>query len=385
MSFLESCRLSLEVVSPLHIGNQESYLAYEYLPDAKSKKVHLLEVARVFGLLSEKERQELLSAIENGPNKAQQVLRRIAAFNKDLLSAAVRTLAASDAFLREIEDAENARQLELRAFIRGLAGPYIPGSSIKGALRTAWLHKTLNENEDVFEGKYGVIRRNKVEVKREFWEKSLRKKPPRPLPDVPPSEAQQAEAQLLHALDAEGKMEATLDPLQALRVGDSQPVATRLERLAILHLKDKKMGGIPLLYEVADRGTRFSVTVRLHTGLGQYRENCRYSIDDIVEAAADYFWNEAERELEESERVGWERAESFYNELLDRVSEGGSDEGSFLLRFGFGSGAGSKTFIGNLVHPEACQIRILTRKTAGSANPKDGFPMGWAIARLEPY
>jgi CRISPR-associated protein Csm5 len=103
-----------------------------------------------------------------------------------------------------------------------------------------------------------------------------------------------------------------------------------------------------------------------------------------MNAAADYFWNEAERELEESQRANWGKAQTFYGEVLDRVSEGGSDEGSFLLRFGFGSGAGSKTFIQNLMHPENRSIRILTRKTAGSAIPKDGFPMGWAIARLEP-
>jgi CRISPR-associated protein Csm5 len=385
MSFLESCRLGLEIVSPVHIGNQESYLAYEYLPDPANKKIHLLEITKVLELLSEKERQELLSAIEHGPNRAQQVLRRIASFNKDLLSAVVRTIAASDAFLREINDVENARQLELRAFIRGLDGPYIPGSSLKGALRTAWLHKSLNVNRHELLGQYGVIRQNQVEVKKEFWEKSLRKKPPRPLPEVPPSAAQQAEAQLLHAIDERGAMEATLDPFQALRVSDSPPITTRIERLAILHLKGKRMGGIPLLYEVADKGLRFSVSVRLHKGLGQHRENCRFTLEDVLEAAAEYFWNEAERELEEANKAGWSKAESFYEALLDRVSEGGSDEGSFLIRFGYGSGAGSKMFIGNLVHPEGRSIRILTRKTAGAKEPKDGYPMGWAIARLEPY
>jgi CRISPR-associated protein Csm5 len=384
MSFLEAHRLDIEVVSPVYVGNQESYLAYEYLPDPKKKEVHLLDITRVIELISERERQELVSAIENGPNKAQLVLRRIAIFKKELHPAIVRTIPASDAFLGEINNAENARQLELRAFIRGLDGPYVPGSSIKGALRTAWLHKTLNAHTGELRGQYGAIRRNKVDVKREFWEKSLRKKPPRPLPEVPPWAAQQAEAQLFDAVDEHGAMEATLDPFQALRVGDSQPVETRLERLAILHLKDKRMGGIPLLYEVADRGTRFSVSIRLHTGLGEYRRNCQYSLDDVMNAAADYFWNEAERELEESQRANWGKAQTFYGEVLDRVSEGGSDEGSFLLRFGFGSGAGSKTFIQNLIHPENRSIRILTRKTAGSASPKDGFPMGWAIARLEP-
>ncbi len=384
MSFLESCRLDLEIVSPVHIGNQESYLAYEYLPDPANKKVHLLEITKVFELLSEKERQELLSAIEHGPNRAQQVLRRIAS-SKDLLSAVVRTIAASDAFLREIDNVENARQLELRAFIRGLEGPYIPGSSLKGALRTAWLHKSLNTNRNELRGQYGVIRQNQVAVKKEFWEKSLRKKPPRPLPEVPPSAAQQAEAQLLHAVDERGAMEATLDPFQVLRVSDSPPITTRLERLAILHLKDKRMGGIPLLYEVADKGLRFSVSVRLHKGLGQHRENCRLTLDDVLEVAAEYFWNEAERELGEANKAGWSKAESFYEALLDRVSEGGSDEGSFLIRFGYGSGAGSKTFISNLIHPESRPIRILTRKTAGAEKPKDGYPMGWAIARLEPY
>ncbi len=26
-----------------------------------------------------------------------------------------------------------------------------------------------------------------------------------------------------------------------------------------------------------------------------------------------------------------------------------------------------------------------TRKTAGHSKPKDGFPLGWALSRLEPY
>ncbi|MDT7922700.1 MAG: type III-A CRISPR-associated RAMP protein Csm5, partial [Thermus sp.] len=43
MSFLETFRLELEAISPVHVGTGETYPAYAYVPDFEKKEVHLLD------------------------------------------------------------------------------------------------------------------------------------------------------------------------------------------------------------------------------------------------------------------------------------------------------------------------------------------------------
>ncbi len=58
------------------------------------------------------------------------------------------------------------------------------------------------------------------------------------------------------------------DPFRAVRLTDSAPVETFLNRIGVFH-PNKDTSGMVLLAETFRMGTRFALTLRYHEGLGQ--------------------------------------------------------------------------------------------------------------------
>ena len=143
-------RLTLDAwpLTPIHVGDgsrlaPESYLLKE--EKLKEEKLCRFEPARVVAGMTAAERRNYLGALDRGDLPGAQGLLRRAVQD----SAIVERIAASGASLSELHKAiENPdrRRGEVRPFIRTGGRPFIPGSSIKGALRTAlashWLPKT---------------------------------------------------------------------------------------------------------------------------------------------------------------------------------------------------------------------------------------------------
>ncbi|MCS7194450.1 MAG: hypothetical protein NZ849_05995, partial [Meiothermus sp.] len=106
------------------------------------------------------------------------------------------------------------------------------------------------------------------------------------------------------------------------------------------------------------------------------------------EACRVFFRKVLEVEWKFAQTLGLKQANSMYEKLsasLDR------DKDAFPLRIGFGSGKLSVTLslLEGQFNPRTRQLEPVdnnpkTRKTAGAVDPKDGCPLGWAIARLEP-
>ena len=104
--------LTLNVWAPLFVGNGSSYTKKEYMYNTRNGKVSFLDEQKFFSFLTK---------------------------DCGISDAELKTLTRYQIEVGDALDAEHSLK-EIHAFQRDAQGhAYIPGSSIKGALRTAWL------------------------------------------------------------------------------------------------------------------------------------------------------------------------------------------------------------------------------------------------------
>lgn len=128
--------LTLNVWAPLFIGNGGSYTKKEYLYNTRSGKVSFLDEQRFFTFLAER---GLIDRYTQFMLSEQSNLWAFLTKDCGVSDAELKTLTRYQIEVGDALDAEHSLK-EIHAFQRDAQGrAYIPGSSIKGALRTAWL------------------------------------------------------------------------------------------------------------------------------------------------------------------------------------------------------------------------------------------------------
>lgn len=124
--------LILTAWSPLFVGNGHSYTKKEYMHDIRSGKVSFFDAQKFFSFLVERDLVEKYTQFMlSGQSSLWEFLTRDCRIpDTDLKPLTRYQVAVGDTLeLREIH-----------AFQRDAYGrAYVPGSSVKGALRTAWL------------------------------------------------------------------------------------------------------------------------------------------------------------------------------------------------------------------------------------------------------
>ncbi|RTI07736.1 type III-A CRISPR-associated RAMP protein Csm5 [Thermus scotoductus] len=378
---IQAFRLSLETISPVHVGTGESYPAYAYVPDFQKKEVHLLDPSTLLLVLPEARRRQYLEKIAQGPKAAQEILKNLYQEGQLPREAILRTLPASPAFLETIRSATQEANLEYRPLPYSPLGAYLPGSSVKGALRTAYLFYHLAE------GKVAEWDRGKGEWRLRGWkptDEETRIYLPKRLNPRDNLRVNQAFEGAVLGYGRGRGLDLYQDPFRALRLTDSGPTPTFLNRLGVFHPR-KDTSGMVILAETFRIGTRFTLTFRYHQGLSQNwggRRGVSLPLppERLLQALRDYYQKVAEWERGFAEEYGLSRALEVYRALEERLK----DPEVFPLRVGFGSGRLALRLALLLPedHPEAQEPQ--TRKTAGSRNPQDGYPLGWMVGRLEP-
>ncbi|PZA07283.1 MULTISPECIES: type III-A CRISPR-associated RAMP protein Csm5 [unclassified Meiothermus] len=375
MSFLESYRLELELLGPVHVGTGEAFPAYSYLVDEAQKEALILNAGRLLELLSETQQKNYLEAIAQGPKQAQKTLQSLWSSGLvDPTPAILRRLPVTPAFINTVKNATDAAGLEFRPLPRSPLGAYLPGSSIKGALRTAWLFKrVVQQGRDI---EYKSRWQWGPRVQGDEW----------PLIQ-PPQKISTPVAQAFEALVLDYATERSpnlhRDPFRQVRVGDSDPSDNLLlNRIGVFHPRGQ-MDQTVILAEMFRVGTKLQATLRLHAGLARQRHkdtvSHAISAQALAEACREYYREVLHLEREYAQNHGLAQALRVYETLEKRMNE---DNRLFPLRIGFGSGRISIRLALLLDGEEGQEPK--TRKTAGHSSPKDGFPLGWALARLEP-
>jgi len=241
---------------------------------------------------------------------------------------------------------------EIVECIRDVHGqPYLPGSSLKGALRTALL-RAATDKQAFKRSDFG--------------------------PGGGPNEAKQA------AQGLEQKVlgrDPNRDILRALIVGDSQPIpmaALRLQRLQMVP-------GLNIDVEAIARGTHLTATLRLDTWLlkrtGQglnWPPLVRQIVRQVARTAQFVAQRRIEHEYRYHEKRGDQQAMSFYARLAEEAVSGHWPENEFLIQVGFGTGWRAKTVLGGLGDADPLLATVVRdfRLDRGGGKASQGYVKG---------
>lgn len=267
--FLKYYRVKIRVLSPIHIGSGEKIGKKEYIYMPWNHRVIIPDVDKMYKDIRkrgwENEFTSFLMDSRNGQMPLSTWLAQKKLRGEDYEAWKKYEMDAGEAFVDRA-----SRPKDIDAFVKDAYGlPYVPGSSIKGMLRTILIVWEICKNPDAF-------RQICQEIKTSSQNKASRK-------SCLARETEKLEQQILYTLSRDEKKakNAVNDCLSGLHVGDSAPVS--LEQLTLSQKIDYTLDGkqkpLPLLRETLIPGTEICFDLSIDTQL------CSYDMDDILEAA----------------------------------------------------------------------------------------------------
>ncbi len=161
--FLDAVPLALTPLTPIHIGCGQDFEPTNYVID--DGVLYYFDPARL--TLTDKDRSELIAAVSRSGDEAIRATQKFFHVRKDRLAAIAHGAVSVAAGVAQQYDQRigqiaqqnlggqriaNLLEIERTAHHPHTGAPYIPGSSLKGAMRTAWLDSLnkgsgKNENE----------------------------------------------------------------------------------------------------------------------------------------------------------------------------------------------------------------------------------------------
>ena len=151
--FLEKHKVILETIEPVFIGSGKSLRKKEYAIDKQSKKAWFFDEIKLYEYFSERkmlDKYEKYLIEETKPFEAWLKENRI--YEKDYSNISKYSLSC-----RDVADLNTVKDILL--FQKDAYGnPYIPGSSLKGALRTVLAAGYINNNPAEFDSDEQKIR-----------------------------------------------------------------------------------------------------------------------------------------------------------------------------------------------------------------------------------
>lgn len=249
-------KYTLTCLSPVHVGNGVTLRPFEYLYDKKTQEVYFIDQRKWTALLV---KHQLLADISREAARGLQMslwewLRRKNVSEAEIIALGQRK-AVAESLLTQNRRGKNTLNDIVCQISTAQGQPYIPGSSIKGALRTGIIFSILQKDEA---------------LSHRFWQRFSRNM------DVFQNRrehpAENLEIELLHQIPVQGrekKTNAVYSALRGLSVSDAycqQNVDTVVLQKYDATTNDRgqsKEHGISLYRECLPSGTQltFSVTI----------------------------------------------------------------------------------------------------------------------------
>jgi CRISPR-associated protein Csm5 len=349
-------RCCLQTVSPLHIGSDEVYEPTGFIVDASVPQLVAVSPLELIRSLSPDERRRFSEICSQGNVgsilevykflRNRQVKGRPVAVCADFIAHYQKTMDISSRNERHVQQELNRFEIPRTAF-RSMDGrPYIPGSSIKGALRTAYLN--------LMEKRKGLARQKRA-YRGDTLQNAL--------------------------LDYRRIPE---DPFRMVKVSDFQPVGDISTRIVYAVNEKKKVSerlarGQAILMEMVAPGATFIGEISVETPGPGAPIQSPITLESLLAGARDFFMREKKRENFELQAIGV------------RVEKLPLPQDVWLLRCGRHSGAESVTVEGhrsirimgkrgektqNLDHATTLWLASEHRIANDKVNLK---PMGWAV------
>ena len=195
-------------LTPIQIGSGEELFPYNYV--VKNKKYYRIDINDVIDNFSDETKKEFLRILESKSESIDTVkIRTFINKNYNKGYGYLYQLEVDTEFLRKYESkisgskSNEENNLSVKEFIGGNEGKYIPGSSIKGALRTAFLSSKMTLKQ-----KYKLDRNKRVKTSPFVLMVS---------DSTPKKEGDTREARLLGLV----KLEPKFDPFKQMTVTDT--------------------------------------------------------------------------------------------------------------------------------------------------------------------
>ncbi len=302
----------LEIVSPVHIGCDEVYEPTSFCVDRERSELVTFDPEHFLSMLNEDQRKEYSRICKEGSALSIIKLYRFIDRYQSNVHGLHRVKLPSkfvDHFEKTLristeEDAKknlNLYKIDRTAFLPLSFLPYIPGSAIKGAIRTAVLNF-----------------RNRG----------------RSTPNVAPKKAGELETTLLG-----GRFDK--DPFSLIKVSDFIPVKGISRKISYAVNRKKRLSNRPArgenltqIMEVLEKGAIFIGKITVEKARNE-NVNKEVGIDEIKRALHYFYGAENQRENRELTNIGAQRL---------KISTG---ENSFPLRLGRHSGAECVTINGH--------------------------------------
>lgn len=404
-TFLSSLRLDVTTLGPVHIGTGAEMDPTNYVIDAESDALFEFPPDALAAVLDEKGRRTLLGLVSGSINK--YTIPRIQKFIHDRHTAlaayatrAARTSAGVKTLYEErIGDiaqretgAVNQLEIEKTFTDSGTGAPYLPGSSLKGAIRTALLNR-INAGRKLTGEEKSLARREERSRKLQQRLFQYRDFAADPMRLVHLADAGWTDEERNGGVAAETAITFAVNRRKRRIVKDGVEVRSQAERKGLHQL-------LEVVPPLCWRGFRGQLT--LH-GVGMEREalrehawpQIRWTSSKIAEACNAFYLRDFD---EETEALGerefldkrWYRA---VRELMD----GGlrdllASNRAFLLRVGRHSGAESLTLDGvrdiQIMTPQGQPSRWEDEATTWwlASNRIDAstglLPFGWLLVEV---
>jgi len=371
---MNMCRFEITPLTPLHIGIGETLYPYEYA--FANRRLYRFDLTRLVDDLNEDKRRQIseIIALDDADGMMLRLRDFVSAqfdWIKDHNEYVIPASTRAETFLRERwGNAQSTHELTVAPSIRANGLPFIPGSSLKGALRTALLFKRapnlirVNRGENVedhfLRGGFDQVRDNQV---RDDW-------------------------------------------LRFLKVGDAENLAAHAEPITQLRVIERFTRGdngaagtssMPQLIEVIrENGFCFSHRVVVdEEGQKRVFGAVRFTLQEILDACREFgvrHWQGESVFFREVNDTDAASATRFY--CTDRVVTDG-----FLLRLGGGSGRDAMTIRYKRADAQPDGETLPSREELESTGEEisewkratytprtralvEGAPLGWVLVRV---
>ena len=346
--FLASCRLDITPLAPIHIGCGEDMDPTGYVLDADA--LHEFSPSALAAVLDESDRGRLLGLVDRaGDERALVGVRKLIIERRDGLVACASRAVRVAPGVRELYDAQvgTVAQSDTRVINRleierifshpDTRSPILPGSSLKGAVRTALLNQE-NDGRGLVSGERPQQLQQRLFDYRRFDSDPMR---------------------LVHLADAMSAASRTTDDLamdtavmfavnrkkRMITGRDGREVRSQAEQKGLYQTLEV----VPALRWRAFRGELTIHRTSLHRSQRLPRANLRWTVEDIA-GACNRFYRRVFAVETDALRDRGLLDERWYK-IIQRLMKDGLDElldsnRAFLLRVGRHSGAESVTLEG---------------------------------------
>lgn len=274
--------ISLETIGPLFVGTGERYQKSEYILDSYSKTFYVMDTLKMFNGLK---KINLLTEYEKWVLSQPKNVNLFNFVKENNIKAGEYSKWAKYRF--EVPNAAELRNADVLPVMKDAYNmPYIPGSSIKGAIRNAILNSELINSDDMAD----TARRAEMAVNSFNGRRT----------QYLAREASEIDEKLFHTLcrkDEKGKeikaSNAVNSIFQGLRISDSKPVS--INSVALYQKIDMRPDGtvnkLNILRECVKPNTRIDFTAEIDTAIFPY------SVEDMIRCVNDMYENEQEKFL----------------------------------------------------------------------------------------